>query len=256
MIAKPLAALPLLLSLTPGYTPQVPKAQPAPAAPLVEILDPRAHLLPGARAAGAAVGRVSLPAQLDKHVDLLPRRQLGSKAWDISVAGDAAFKTYYATFRGEDLRIAPLGDLNRLRGDGIDIEVEPGVVYNFKAKINIFNPVRGSTLQIHPAQGTRGPAHDVKTGDLLDAVKAKAYVFSSDGNEYWLLHGTDVDAATGARGTTTSLLVIHEAGLSTKAWPVQVGQIPTSGALGVTFGDSNFALSRDEAGNLSIEKAD
>ena len=258
-MTQPAAALSLLLSLSPGFSPQVPPATPAPvpAAPIGVIDDPQPRVLPPTRTQGAVVGTVSLAAQLDRHIDLLPATTLGSRAWDIGVAGDAAFKSYFLTFRaGTELKIAPLGDLNRLRGDGVDIQIEPGVVYNFKAKINIFNPVRGSTLQIHPSQGTRGPSRDVKTGALLDAVKARAFVFSSGGSEYWLLHGTDVDTATNRRAATTSLLVIHEAGLSTKAWPIAVASIPVGGALGVTFGNARFALTRDTAGDLTISKAD
>lgn len=202
---------------------------------------------------GAQVGSVRLADLLDHHRNLIIK-QLGGLVWDISVAGDAGFKTYFMTFAraAADLVIAPLGDLNRLRGDGINITIAPGVTYNFRVSINIFNPVRGSTLHITAVSGTQGPSHEMSTGDLLDAVKGKSYVFSSNDNEYWLLHGTDVDAATNKLGNTRSFLFIHEAGMSSKAWPVAESALPADKPTTVAFGDNSVILTRTSAGQLLI----
>ena len=101
-------------------------AAPAPTAPRAPLgntepesepfwLDAKPRPLMPQEKLGAELGRMQLGAQLDRHRDLL-NRQLGSSAWDISVAGDAAFNTYFVTFRqGAKLVIAPMGDINRLR---------------------------------------------------------------------------------------------------------------------------------------------
>lgn len=223
--------------------------------PLFEVLDPRPRELGPIRQKGNAVGSVSLPALLDHHRDLI-NKTLGRKNYDISVAGDAGFKKYFLTFvNSGNLLIAPLGDLNRLRGEGIDVTVEPGVVYNFRANINIFNPVRGSTLEIHATKGTQGPSHDIKTGTILDLVKAKSYIFNGAGNEYWVLNGTDVDPNTNKLTDTKSLLFIHEAGMSTKAWPIAEASLPAGKPVSVSFGDDQFVLTRSAEGQLTIEEA-
>lgn len=162
------------------------------------------------------VGRVALASILDKQRDVMTR-QLGAGTWDIGPAGDPGFKTYFLTFRqAAKLVIAPLGDLNRLRGPGIDVRVDEKTVYNFKAQPNIFDPIRGSKLLITPVQGTVGPKHETKTGPVMDAVKARSYVFKANNKEYWVMHGTDVDPATNTLAQTRSLLFVNEAGLSSK----------------------------------------
>lgn len=214
------------IKFTPSRAPHRPAA-PRPEEPKKPFfLDPDARpLLPQERL-GQEYGRMTLAAQLDRHRDLLTR-QLGAGNWDISVAGDAAFGTYYLTFRqGQRLTIAPLGDLNRLRGDGVTVTVETGVRYNVKVAINIFNPVKGSTIKLTPVDGTRGPKHEIKTGSLLDAVKAKSYVFSADGKEYWTLYGTDVDPKTNTLAATRSVLFVQFDGLNSNAWPVSEGALP------------------------------
>lgn len=203
---------------------------------------------------GREAGRLSLPAQLDKHQDLLSR-QLGALARLISVAGDGGFKNYFLTFIwGDALAIAPLGELGRLRGSGIDVRVDGSTVYNFKVSINIFNPVRGSTMKMTAVQGTKGPNHDVKTGVILDAVKARSYVFKAKGVEYWLLHGTDVDPATNRRAATRSLLFINEAGTSSKAWPLAETELPVDVDVAVTLKD-RLILRRGADGTLTIKES-
>jgi hypothetical protein len=203
--------------------------------------------------AGKEAGRVSLPAQLDRHRDALTR-QLGAAARLISAAGDAGFKNYFLTFIWSDaLAIAPLGELGRLRGEGVNARVDAATVYNFKVSINIFNPVRGSTLKMTAVQGTKGPNHEVKTGVILDAVKARSYVFKAKGTEYWLLHGTDVDPATNRPAATRSLLFINEAGTSSKAWPLAESDLPADVDVAVTLKD-RLILRRSADGTLTIKE--
>ncbi len=229
---------------------QAPKAEPA--FPF-EVLDPKISQAPGAQTLGSVVGQVKLAALLDHHRDMLAGKTLGSKPYDISVAGDASFKNYFLTFQQPgNLLIAPLGELKRLTGDGIDVQIEPGVTYNFHVSINIFNPVRGSTMEIHAAQGTSGPDHDISTGEVLDRVKAKSFVFSARGNEYWTLFGTDVDPNTNQLANTRTLLFIHEAGTKTKAYPVAESALPVGQAVNVTLGDTQVTMTRGADGNLVI----
>lgn len=218
------------------------------------VNDPNLHPQDPAGALGATVGRFALAGQLDRHRDVL-KKQLGGSNWDIGVAGDAAYKTWFLTFRqNQKLIIAPLGDLNRLRGDGIDVTIEPGLVYNFHVSINIFNPVRGSTLEITPTQGTQGPGYDdIKTGVILDSIKAHSYVFKADGVEYWTLYGTDVDPATNKLADTRSFAFIHLNGMNSKVWPVGEGSLPLNASTAATFGDNKYVLTRTAA-ELVIQK--
>lgn len=228
----------------------------APQEPREPVLqDPKLAPLGSKEAPGKVVGSLKLADQIDRHRDLLTR-QLGSAPRLVSVAGDAAFKTYFMTFAwAGQLVIAPLGDLNRLRGDGIDIRVDADTAYNFKVSINIFSPVRGSTLKMKAIQGTQGPNHDVKTGVILDAVKARSYVFNAKGKEFWLLAGTDVDPATNRLTDTRSLLFIHEDGTSSKAWPIAESALPAGQASSVAFGDVKLILTRSAEGQLTINEA-
>jgi hypothetical protein len=226
----------------------------APAFPF-EVVEPKISAASATQGIKSVVGQVSLPALLDHHRDLLKNKTLGSKPYDISVAGDPSFKKYFLTFQqAGSLLIAPLGELKRLTGDGIDVQVEPGVTYNFHVSINIFNPIRGSTMEIHATQGTSGPDHDISTGEVLDLVKAKSFVFSARGNEYWTLFGTDVDPNTNQLTNSRTLLVIHEAGTKTKAYPVAESALPVGQAVNVTLGDTQVTMTRAADGQLTISQ--
>lgn len=198
------------------------------------------------------LARMVLSQQLDRQQALV-RLRLGSSLWDVGVAGDAAFKRAYLTFaRDGRLRVAPLGNLNRLRGDGIEVQIEPGVVYRFSLSISWTNPVRGSTLNVRPVRGTKGPSHALGTGSLIDAVKARSFVFQADGEEYWAFYGTDIEAATGLPGGTRSLLFIRFDGLSSKAWPLAESALPAGRPTRATL-LSPVTLTRDELA-LSISR--
>ena len=208
---------------TPAFISPEPALEPQPE-PLIQ--DTEVVPLGPMERAGAAVGRMSLSAQLDRHRSLV-RVQLGASAWDVGIAGDAAFKTPYLTFtQGDRLLMAPVGDLRRLIGEGVEIEIERGVVYKFKLNLSWTNPVRNSTMQLRPARGTHGPSHDLNTGALVDAVRSKSFVFSSDGTEYWTLYGSDVDPAAGTLSGTRSLVFIKFDGMKSKAWPAAESSLP------------------------------
>lgn len=231
----------------------------APEPPREPVLQP--HLVPlPFRPAGRMkeVGRVNLAAQLDKQRSLLAR-QLGSAPRDIGAASDAGLKTYYLTFtpagQPGPVTLAPLGDLNRLRGSGVDARVDATTVYNFKVSVNIFSPTRGSTLHIKPSQGTRGPGHETKTGTVLDAVKARAAVFRAGGKEFWLHYGTDVKDDGSGLADTRSFLIIQENGLSSKAWPLAESALAPDRAATVDLGGTRVTLTRTSGGELVIAEA-
>lgn len=169
---------------------------------------------------GATYATVDLASALDKNLHVTNYR-FGARALDLGVATDAGFKSFFLSFSDRDSTVlGALGDLNRLRGDGVDVRIDPATVYNFKVSINIFSPVRGSTLHMNPAQGTAGPGHDLKTGDLLDAIRARAALMSVKGEEYWVFYGRDVQPGGGGFAPTRSFLFVHMNGLSSKAWPL------------------------------------
>lgn len=214
---------------------------------------PRLSPLRGAAGPGAEVGRLSLASQLDRHRDLLTR-QLGTSNWNLSVAGDAGFKTFYITFQqGPKLIIKPLGDLNRLRSrEGVDIEIEPGLVYNFHVRVGFPDVIRDSALEITPVSNERWRDHEILLGEVLDAVKARSYVFRSQGVEYWVLYGTDVDSATNALAESRSLLFFNYARMNSKGWPLAESSLPVGQATGVSFGDQKVVLERTAGGELVI----
>lgn len=103
----------------------------------------------------------------------LARLQLGASLWDVGLASDTAFKNASLTFRRDgETRVAPLGDLSRLRTSGVEVEIEPGLVYRFSLAVSWLDPLRRSTLEVRPVDGTAGPSHALNTGELLDALQA------------------------------------------------------------------------------------
>lgn len=204
------------------------------------------------RAVGPALGTVNLAAQLDRHRTMI-QRQLGALPWHISMASDPKFQVQYLTlFRAPALVLKRIDDLNRLRGDGVVVQADDQTQYRIKVSINIFSPVRGSTVNIDPVNGTRGPSHKLKTGAVLDAVKANTFVFKTGGKEFWLAYGTDVDPATDRLAATRSLLFVHEAGLDSKAWPVAESQLPLDQAVGIDLGGTQLSLVLASDGNLRL----
>jgi hypothetical protein len=205
-------------------------------------------------APGAVVGRVSLPSILDQNRRLLTR-VFGARSLEVGAATDAAFSTYFLTFAdAASTALAPFGDLGRLRGSGVEVRIDAATVYNFKVAANLFSPVRGSTLKMTPVRGTRGPQHDVKTGVLLDALRARSFVFKARGQEYWMLYGADAKPDGSGFASTRSFLFIKEDGLSTKAWPLAETRLKSGSTAVVDLGGVKLSLTRTAAGELVIRE--
>lgn len=204
---------------------------------------------------GAVVARVTLASIVENSKHVLSR-VFGARALDLGVASDAGFQSYYLSFTdaNNSTTLAPLGDLNRLRGAGVDVRIDASTVYNFKVSVNVFSPVRGSTLKMTPVQGTRGPQNDVKTGSVLDAIKAKSVVFKARGQELWLLYGRDAKPDASGYADTRSFLFIKEDGLSSKAWPLAESALPAGASAGVNLGGIKLSLTRTASGELIIRE--
>ncbi len=206
------------------------------------------------RTLGPIVGNVSLPTLLsaNRHI---ATRQFGARTLDLGIVSDAAFSgKYFAFTDSKGTSLAPVGDMNRLRGPGIDARIDASTVYNFKVIINIFSPVRGSTLKMAPVQGASGPSHEMKTGALLDAIRAKAFVFKAKGVELWLSYDADVLPDGSGFANTHSFLFTKEDGLSSKAWPLAEAKLPLNTSAAVDLGGLILTLTRTSAGELLIRE--
>ncbi len=202
----------------------------------------------------AVVGKVALSAlkSANRHVTA---RVFGSRNLDLGIVSDASFSNKYFTFTdAKGSALAPLGDLNRLRGEGINARIDVNTVYNFKVIVNIFSPVRGSTLKMAPTQGTSGPSHEMKTGALLDAIKAKSFVFKAKGQELLLSYDSDVLPDGSGFADTNSFLFTKEDGLSSKAWPLNESKLPLDTPGVVDLGGIKLTLTRTAAGTLIIQE--
>lgn len=205
-------------------------------------------------AVGPLVGSFILKDRLDLQRRLMTKR-LGALDWEIGMASDPRFKIAYMTFsRGDQPAIRRIESMDRLRGEGVVLSIDPQTSYRFKVQINIFDPVRGSTFRMEPAGGTRGPTHQMSTGQLLDLVKAKSFVFQAAGREYLLQYGTDVDPATDQLAATRSLLILHEEGLGSKAWPVPEASLQPDAPKAVSLDGTWVTLLRTSDGWLRIHE--
>lgn len=205
-------------------------------------------------ATGAKVAKTLL-SSISQNARHIMTKTFGARVLDLGVASDAAFSSYFLVFTdAKSSSLAALGDLNRLRGDGVNARVDANTVYNFKVSINIFSPVRGSTLKMTPVQGTRGPQNDVKTGNLLDAIKAKSVVFKAHGQELWMLYGADAKPDASGFADTNSFLFIKEDGLSSKAWPLAASKVPVGSPVVVDLGGNKITLTLSAAGELTINE--
>lgn len=207
---------------------------------------------PAAAAAPELLGGFRMADRLDAHRRLL-RLRLGPADWDVSMASDPSFSHRFLTFaQGGSVRVLPFDDFNALLGDGVLVDVSPGVRYRARVSVSILNPSRGSTLVLEPAAGTAGPTHRIKTGALFDALRANSFVFRAGGRELWLLYGTDVDPATGSFAASRSLLLIQEDGTSTRMWPLAEDRLPIDKPSAWTFGAATLTFLRGSDGMLSI----
>ena len=206
------------------------------------------------RTPGPVVGKAVLSSLMSANRHFTTR-QFGARTLDLGIASDAAFSNKYFTFTdAKATTLAPLGDINRLRGAGIDARIDAKTVYNFKVIVNIFSPVRGSTLKMTPVQGTAGPTHEMKTGALLDATRAKAFVFKAKGVELWLSYDADVLPDGSGFAATRSFLFTKEDGLSSKAWPLAEAKLPLDTSASVDLGGIILNLTRTAAGELIIRE--
>lgn len=225
----------------------------AQAQPLGPVLQP--ELKPktiGIKAVGEEVARVNLAAQYEKNLHLM-NQKFGSKNKDLGVATDAAFKSFYLSFLdASGTTLGALGDLNRLRGEGVNVRIDGSTVYNFKVAANIFDPVRGSTFKETPVQGTNGPSYSMKTGVVVDEVQAHSAVFTAGGNEYWMFYGRDVNDAGTGFADTRSFLFIHMDGLSSKAYPLAESKLTIDAQASVDLGGTTVLLTRTASGELVI----
>jgi len=222
--------------------------------PLEPVLQQPLKPMRPSAAPGAVVGTAVLSKlkSANRHVTT---RQFGARALDLGIASDASFANKYFTFSdAKTTSLAPLGDMNRLRGEGVNARVDARTVYNFKVVVNIFSPVRGSTLKMTPVQGTSGPAHDMKTGALLDAIKAKSFIFKAKGQELLLSYDADVLPDGSGFAATNSFLFTKEDGLSSKAWPLNESKLPLDAPAVVDLGGIKLTLTRTSAGQLVIRE--
>lgn len=204
---------------------------------------------------GAVLARVALASIVENAKHVLART-FGARPLDLGVATDAGFHSYFLSFTDAKgaTTLGALGDLNRLRGAGADVRIDAATVYNVKVSINIFSPVRGSTLKMTPVQGTRGPQNDVKTGALLDAIKAKSVVLRTRGGEIWLFYGRDAKPDASGYADSRSFLFVKEDGLSSKAWPLAESALPLDSASGVDLGGLKLTLTRTSGGELIVRE--
>ena len=206
-------------------------------------------------APGTVVAKIALSGLLEanRHIMTLT---FGSRVLDFGVSSDAAFSKSYMTFTdAKTTALAPLGDMDQLRGPGVDARIDANTVYKVKFIANIFDPMRGSTLKMTPINGTVGPTHSPKTGKVLDAIRAHASVFKASGRELWLFYGADVLPDGSGYADTRSFLFIKEDGLSSKAWPLAESALAPDVPAVVDLDGLRLNLTRTANGELIIREA-
>lgn len=221
--------------------------------PLV-LQTPRVRALGADEAFGEVLGRVKLSAQLDRNLFLM-KETLGARLLDVGVAIDPGAKARFLTFTdGAGTTLGRIGSLGDLRGRGVDIRIDARTVYNFRVQVgSIFDdPVHKSILYVTPVEGTSGPSDRMTTGRLLDAMRAKSALVDIDGEEYEIFYGRDARSDGSGFASTRSFLFTHEAGLSTKAWPLSESALPLDVPTAVTLGDVEVQMTRTSGGELLI----
>lgn len=204
---------------------------------------------------GPLLGSFVLAERLDGHRDVLTK-QLGGIVYDIALANDPSFKIQYFSFRsGGQLLFKRIESLQKLRTEGIILTIDPKTTYKFKITPNIFDPVRGSSFTMDPVSPTQGPAHNLTTGELLDRIKAKSFLFRAGKKEYQVLYGTDVDPETEKLANTRSFLFTLEAGMNSKGWPIAEAALPLDRPTQVALDQTRIVLTRTSSGKLLINAA-
>jgi hypothetical protein len=206
-------------------------------------------------ALGAVLVKFDLSSQLDKNLHVT-NDKFGSRPLDLGLATDSAFKKFFFTFTDRTATtLGAIGDLGQLRGNGVNIRIDGSTVYNFVVNINIFNPIRGSTLNMTPVSGTNGPDQSVKTGALLDAVRARAALMTLGGEEYWVFYGRDALPDGSGFAPTRSFLFVHLNGLSSKAWPLAESALKPGVPAVVDLGGAKVAATLTASGELQLNAA-
>ncbi|MFH1725645.1 MAG: hypothetical protein ABII00_13635 [Elusimicrobiota bacterium] len=220
--------------------------------PLFYFEDPTIEILSPDKGVGPLLGSFRLEDQLNAHRDAF-NLQFGAGMWDFSLAADAGFDYQYFSFQqGDTIKLHRIEDPKQLRGEGVVVRIDDRTSYRFKVSINIFNPVRGSSLLMDPVNGTQGPDHRIRTGTLLDRVKEESYVFNADRKEFWTLYGNDVDPATDTFADTRSLLFVNENGMGSKGWPLAETALEPGTPLMLTLGETKIILIKTLDGQLRI----
>ncbi|MBI2069712.1 MAG: hypothetical protein HYT79_03845 [Elusimicrobia bacterium] len=224
------------------------------AGPVIE--QPRVIKTSPERPQGEPVGRTELAPLLDKLLVLL-NLELGAHPWFTGAAvnpgGDQFFLTFMPPSK-DGVVVEPL-DVNRLRGNGQVVTLDEATLYRIKLQVNIFNPVRGSTIHLTPEKPTQGSSHRLGTGQLLDLIKNNSYVFRAKGKEFWFLYGTDIDAQNRRFAETKSLGFFAERGMNSKMWTLPEAQLPSEQAVDVALGDTVIRLFKTQEGELLIFEA-
>jgi hypothetical protein len=228
---------------------------PAPQAPV--LLTPTVRVLGANEALGSEYGRMKLAAQDDKNLYLL-NEKLGSRLLDVGIATDPGAKNRFLTFTdGAGTTLGKIGSLSDLRGKGIDIRIDASTVYNFRVEVgSIFDdPVHKSILHTTPINGTNGPTYHMTTGALLDVMRAKSSIVNIDGEDYEIFYGRDAKSDGSGFANTHGFLFTHEAGMSTKAWPLAESALPLDVPTSVTLGDVTVQMTRTSGGELVVGSA-
>lgn len=211
-----------------------------------------------AGALGAELARAKLADALDKNLHV-KNYLFGSRSLDLGVATDAAFKTYFLTFSDKDgTALRPVGELGKLKDQGVDIQIDASTRYNFRAKMgSIFDdPRRNSDLYMTALSG--GPSYDEKTGVIIDAIRAQAIVFNIGDEEYWAIYGRDVKTDGSGFADTRSLLFIHLGTGFTrpKAWPLAESSLTPDVASAVSLDGVQLNVTRTSGGELVLQQSD
>lgn len=204
---------------------------------------------------GPLLGAFSLAERLDAHRNLLTK-QLGAVTYDVALANDTTFKVQYFSFRSRDrLFFKRIESWERVRNEGVTVELDPKTTYKIKIVANVFDPSRGSKFKMDPVAPTQGPTHNFTTGELLDRIRAKSFLFKVGKTEYQVLYGTDVDAATETVAATRHFLITLEAGMSTKGWPVPEQSLALDQPTRIGLDQTQVVLTRTSSGQLLIHAA-
>ena len=206
---------------------------------------------------GDVLGRVNLATQLDKNLYLM-KETLGKRNLDVGIAADPDAKNRFLSFTdASGTTLGKIGSLSDLRGKGVDIRIDAATSYNFRIEVgSIFDdPVHKSILHVTPIDGTVGPTDQMTTGALLDATRAQSALVTIEGDEYWIFYGRDALSDGSGFASTRSFVITHEAGLSTKAWPVSESALPLDVPTSVSLGDVSVQMTRTSGGELVINSA-